>query len=91
MHTRPVPIKKKLITVSEEINRAGDDQDCLVLAIVSHGDVDGKIKTNDEGVCFNQLFQIFGPNNCHVLKGKPKIILKTVRLLLIKRNVKENI
>ena len=54
----------------------------MVLAIVSHGDVDGEIYTNDGGIYLNQLFQFFGSNKCPVLKGKPKIILKTVRLFL---------
>ena len=71
---------KKLITVSEEVERYGKDQDCLVVAILSHGNEEGLISTmTEDGPVFLQSFyNSFSPIVVPALAGKPKIFLKMV-------------
>ena len=67
--------------MSKEVEASGRDQDCLVCAIISHGADGGKIKTVDGIINFQDFCQFFTSENCPVLAGKPKIMIKSVSLV----------
>ena len=69
--------------MSEEVVRSGRDQDCLVCAIISHGNRDGIIATREGTISLKYLCSFFDSESCPVLAGKPKIILTSVSFCLL--------
>jgi caspase 7 len=49
------------------------DSDCFLLAMMSHGDIDGKIHAYDGEYLAEELWENFIGTNCETLVGKPKL------------------
>lgn len=64
------------------MQRHGHDQDCLVCAIISHGNKNGNIATMDDDIYIETFCQYLSVKKCSVLRGKPKIILRHVSLVV---------
>ncbi|XP_071482106.1 caspase-3-like [Diadema antillarum] len=47
--------------------------DCLIVAILSHGELDVVYGTDDEVVAITDLVDLFNPKRCPTLAGKPKL------------------
>ena len=71
----------KITLVTEEVQRAGKDQDCLFCAVISHGSLNGRILTKDEPVFVNYFTLHFTERHLPILAGKPKILLILVSLV----------
>ena len=77
-HSSTVSISHSNFSVTDEVHKAGKFQDCLVCAILSHGNENGLVATQDASVFVGYFIEYFSPRLCPALAGKPKIILKTV-------------
>lgn len=55
------------------------DVDCLMIVVITHGDVTG-IKAQDEEYYPDLLWSKFTSEKCPSLAGKPKIFLIDVRI-----------
>lgn len=55
------------------------DNECFLLAVMSHGDNNGKIWAADEEYLAKDLWENFTGRNCKTLIGKPKLFFIQVR------------
>ena len=67
-----------LCTVSTDSSKDFTNEDCLVCAILSHGDSNGFISTYDGKIHLQTFFDAFSDKACPSLKGKPKIFVVQV-------------
>jgi len=67
--------EQALVYVTEEVQKAGKDQDCFVCAILSHGMENGIVATKDKPISIDNFTYLFS-KSCPVLVGKPKILIK---------------
>jgi len=68
-------VKQQLKTYS---SKDFTNEDCLVCAILSHGDINGFISTYDGKIHLQTFFDAFSDKACPSLKGKPKIFVVQV-------------
>ena len=73
--------------MSEQINRSGKDQDCVVCAIISHGSENGWISTKEGSFPLTKFCEFLNSIHCHALAGKPKIILTSVSYFYFYLNI----
>ena len=64
-----------LCTLSTDSSEDFTNEDCLVCAILSHGDSNGFISTYDGKIHIQVFFDAFSDKACPSLKGKPKIFI----------------
>ena len=58
---------------------AGRDQDCVVCAVVAHGNVNELVVARDSVYSFRKIYEHFNSKMLPILAGKPKILFRSVR------------
>ena len=58
------------------------NNDCLVVVVMTHGDVDGQLYASDKPYDVRDLWVNFVGNECLTLIGKPKMFFVQVKYLI---------
>lgn len=59
------------------------NNDCLAVAVMSHGSTYGRIRARDKDYTANELVEFFSGENCPSLAGKPKLFFIQVCSFLL--------